>query len=159
MKPNSLPVPGGAKDFLTLSAGGQLFGLPVLQVQDVLSEQKITRVPLAPCEIAGTLNLRGRVVTAIDLRRRLDMAPLAQGMKTMYIVVEHQSELYSIIVDGVGDVLSLADRDFENTPSTVAPNWRALSTGIYRLRDQLLIILDVAAMLDAFIAKDDSAVA
>lgn len=148
---------GRSKEFLTAMVAGQWFGIPVLQVQDVLREQKVTRVPLAPQEVAGVLNLRGHIVTAINLRHKLGMPSAPAGMKTMYIVVEHKGELYSLIVDSVGEVLSLPDRDFENTPATLEASWRALALGIYRLKDQLLVILDVPGMLEALFAKDDAA--
>jgi purine-binding chemotaxis protein CheW len=148
---------GGSKEFLTAMVAGQLFGIPVLQVQDVLGAQKVTRVPLAPKEVAGVLNLRGRIVTAINVRQRLGMPPGPADMKTMYTVVEHKGELYSLIVDSVGEVLSLPEKDFENTPATLESSWRALSLGIYRLKDQLLVILDVPAMLEALFLKDDAA--
>src|SRR5262249_7322288 len=143
--------------FLTMSVSGQLFGIPVLQIQDVLGEQKVTRVPLAPKEVAGSLNLRGRVVTAINLRHRLGMQPMPANMKPMYVVVDHQGELYSLIVDNVGEVLHLPDEDFEKTPATLDASWRDLSLGVYRLKEQLLVILDVPAMLDALCVKDDAA--
>jgi purine-binding chemotaxis protein CheW len=148
-------LPGSSKEFLTMYIDGQLFGIPVLRVQDVLNEQKVTRVPLAPPEIAGSLNLRGRIVTAINLRRRLALPPPAAGVKTMSVVVDHHGDLYSLIVDNVGEVLSLPDDDFEKTPPTLDDVWRELSVGIYRLKDRLLIILDVSGMLDALTVKDD----
>lgn len=125
---------GGAdtaqKDFLTMTLNGQSFGIPVLQVQDVLNEQKVTRVPLAPPEISGSMNLRGRIVTAINLRRRLGLPPIDAGKKSMSVVVEHHGELYSLIVDSVGDVLSLPDTQFEKTPSTLDRTWREVAMGI-----------------------------
>ncbi len=137
-----------SKEFLTMIVGGQMFGVPVLQVQDVLGERSLTRVPLAPPEISGAMNLRGRIVTAVDLRHKLDMEKKPDGAESMYIVVEHNNELYSLIVDDVGDVLSLPDKDFEKTPSTIDPSWRDLSVGIYRLDGRLLVILNVPHMLE-----------
>jgi purine-binding chemotaxis protein CheW len=150
-------VSGGTKEFLTMTVAGQLFGIPVLQVQDVLGERKVSKVPLAPREVAGSLNLRGRIVTAISLRHKLRMAETPNNAKTMYIVVDHQGELYSLIVDTVGEVLSLPDHDFENTPATIDPSWRELALGIYRLKDQLLVILDVPAMLETLYVRDENA--
>ena len=144
-----------SKEFLTMTVSGQLFGIPVLQVQDVLGEQKVTRVPLAPKEITGSLNLRGRVVTTINLRYKLQMPERTSDMKTMYIVVEHHGELYSLIVDSVGEVLHLDNKDFENTPQTLEASLRELATGVYRLKGNLLVILDVPAMLDTICQKDD----
>ncbi len=148
---------GGSKEFLTVAVAGQVFGIPVLQVQDVLGEQKVTKVPLAAREIAGSLNLRGRVVTAINVRHRLQLPALAAGSKTMYIVVNHKDELYSMIVDSVGEVLSVPDKDFEKTPATLDHAWRDLSLGIYRQKDNLLVILDVPKMLESLCMRDSDA--
>jgi purine-binding chemotaxis protein CheW len=136
-------------DFVTLSVDGQMFGIPVLQVQDVLNAVKITRVPLAPREIAGNLNLRGRIVTAIDVRQCLGMTPCVSTAKAMNIVVEQKSELYSLVVDRVGEVLSLADSAFEPNPPTLARHLRDVSRGIFQLNEKLLIILDITALLQS----------
>ncbi len=117
----------------------------------------MTKVPLAAREVAGSLNLRGRVVTAINLRHRLQLPVLAEGTKTMYIVVNHKEELYSLIVDGVGEVLSLPDKGFEKTPATLTPSWRDLSLGIYRQKENLLVILDVPKMLESLCVRENNA--
>ena len=134
-------------EYVTFVIDGQLFGIPVLGVQDVLSAHKITRIPLAPPEIAGSLNLRGRIVTAFDVRRRLGLSPWQAGGETMSIVFEHDGELYSLLVDSVGEVLALAVSDYEKNPPTLASKIRDYSSGIYRLDDQLLVVLDVDALL------------
>lgn len=135
-------------DFITMMIADQLFGLPVLSVSDVLGPQIIARIPLAPPEVAGSLNLRGRIVTAIDMRLRLDLDPLDEGEKGMSVVVEHQSELYSLIIDTVGEVLSLPEERFERTPPTLNARWREMARGIYRLDDRLLVVLDIDHVLD-----------
>ena len=150
-------LPGSSKEFLTMTIDCQKFGIPVLQVQDVLGEQKVTRVPLASAEVAGSLNLRGRIVTAINLRRRLGLQDMPKGVKTMSIVVDYHADLYSLIVDSVGEVLSLPDEDFEKTPVTLDSVWRDVATGIYRLKDELLVILDVSGMLDDLRGRRDTA--
>lgn len=134
-------------EFLTIVIGPQMFGIPVLQVQDVLRQQSVTRVPLAPPEVAGALNLRGRIVTAINVRRRLAMDDLPEGTKTMSVVVELEGELYSLIIDKVGDVLSLPNKSFENIPPTLDAVWRDVATGIFRLDNQLMVVMDVARLL------------
>jgi purine-binding chemotaxis protein CheW len=126
---------------------GQLFGIPVLQVQDVLGEQKITRVPLAPKEVAGSLNLRGRIVTAFDVRTRLNLPPRKEKEGNMSVVVDHSGEFYSLIIDQVGEVMSLPAADFENNPPTLDARWREVSAGIYRLKESLLIVLDIKKLL------------
>jgi purine-binding chemotaxis protein CheW len=106
------------------------------------------RHPLAPPSIAGSLNLRGRIVTAINMRACLDMADRAPGAKTMSVVVENKGELYSLMIDSVGDVMNLPYSDYEKNPATLNPQWRALCQGIYRLKDKLLVVLDVPRLLE-----------
>ena len=136
------------QDFVTMIIEGHLFGIPVLTVQDILGVQKITRIPLAPKEIAGSLNLRGRIVTAIDVRLRLDLEPRPPEEKAMSVVVDQGGELYSLMVDSVGEVLSLPLAKFERNPPTLDNKWREFSMGIYRLEGNLLVVLDVGRLLD-----------
>ena len=138
----------GGEVYVTLSVAGQLCGVPVLGVRDILAEQPITRIPLAPPDIAGSLNLRGRIVTAIDLRTRLTLPPGEPGTKRMSVVVEQGGELYALLVDQVAEVLSLEADLFERNPPTLEPHWAAFSNGIYRLDGRLLVILDIARLLD-----------
>jgi len=139
---------GESKDFLTVTIAGQLFGIPVLQVQDVLGEQRMTRIPLSPNSVSGALNLRGRIVTAIDVRACLGLSRLpSETGPLMSVVVENEGELFSLLIDHVGDVLSLKAADFEKTPSTLDPLWRAVSDGIYRLQGTLLVVLDIQRLL------------
>jgi purine-binding chemotaxis protein CheW len=149
-------VAGEQGEFVSITVAGQLFGIPVLQVQDVLGPQRITRIPLAPPEVAGSLNLRGRIVTAIDLRTRLRLPPLPEGRNGMSVVVDHGGELYSVLVDSVGEVLSLGAEMAERNPATLDPIWREVSGGIYRLDKNLLIVLDVSRVLD-FSARAEAA--
>src|SRR5271155_2725675 len=133
---------------VTLTVAEQLCGVPVLAVRDILGEQTITRIPLAPPEIAGSLNLRGRIVTAIDLRRRLNLPPPPPGQKRMSVVADQGGELYALLVDQVSEVMSLDAALFERNPPTLERNWALFSRGIYRLDGKLLVILDVARLLD-----------
>jgi len=144
------------KDYLTVMIADQRFGIPVLQVQDVLRPQKVTRIPLSAPEVAGSLNLRGRIVTAIDVRKRLkldsnnDNDGLAKEARIggMSVVVEYKQELYSLIIDHVGDVLSLSDQHFEKNPGTLDPLWREISLGIYQLKGELMVVMDVPKILE-----------
>jgi purine-binding chemotaxis protein CheW len=127
----------------------QLCGVAVAAVRDVLGPQPLARIPLAPAEVAGSLNLRGRIVTAIDLRRRLGLPPSPQGPeKAMSIVVEHGAELYSLLSDEVGEVISLPETGYEPNPPTLDPLWREVSLGVQRLGERLLILLDIPVLLD-----------
>ncbi len=136
------------EEFVTFTIADQLFGIPVLQIQDVLSSYHITPIPLAPPEITGSLNLRGRVVTAIDVRLRLGLPPRSSDSESMSIVAESEGELYSLMVDSVGEVLALPRSAFERNLPTLDAKFRAFSEGIYRLEDQLLVVLDVNRLLD-----------
>jgi len=137
-----------ARELVILTIEGQLFGVPVLAVRDVLAPQPITRIPLAPPEVAGALNLRGRIVTAIDLRRRLGLPAPAKPEQGMSVVVEHAGELYSLIVDHVSEVMSLPPERFERNPPTIEAQWREISLGIFRLERGLLVVLDVDRLLE-----------
>ena len=132
---------------LTLTVAGQLCGVPVLMVRDVLGLQAITRIPLAPAEVAGSLNLRGRIVTAIDLRTRLGLPPREAGQPAMSVVVEVSGELYSLLADQVGEVLSPDPAERSANPATLDENWRGFSLGVHRLGESLLILVDVERLM------------
>ncbi|MBK1668269.1 chemotaxis protein CheW [Rhodovibrio sodomensis] len=139
---------GDATDYVTFVIAGQLFGIPVLKVQDVLAACEVTRIPLAPPEIAGALNLRGRIVTALDVRLRLGLPQANGAAERMSIVVEQSGELYSLMVDEVGEVLSLDPKGFQRNPPTLDARFREYSNGIFRLKERLLVVLDVDGLLD-----------
>jgi purine-binding chemotaxis protein CheW len=132
---------------LTLMLADQLCGVPVLGVRDVLAGQTIARIPLAPREVAGNLNLRGRIVTAIDLRERLRLPPRPEGMPAMSIVTEQGSELYALLVDNVSEVITLRRAAMEPNPPTMPAIWTDHSQGIYRMDESLLVVLDVDRLL------------
>jgi purine-binding chemotaxis protein CheW len=133
--------------YVTLTLADQLCGVPVLAVRDVLADQTIARIPLAPREVAGNLNLRGRIVTAIDLRERLRLPPRQAGAPSMSIVTEQGTELYALLVDQVSEVVSLPAAGLERNPPTLPALWAEHSRGIYRLEERLLVILDVERLL------------
>ena len=137
-----------AGDFLTVFIDDQIFAIPVLQTQDVLSEQQLYPVPMAPPAIAGSLNLRGRIITAIDVRVRLGLKPTENIQKQTSVVIEHGNELFSLFFDRVGDVMTMYNKNFENTPATLDSVWKDVASGVYRLDEGLLIVLDVPKLLD-----------
>jgi len=141
---------GGLEEFVTVTIGDQWFGVPVMSVQDVLGPQKITHIPLAPPEVAGALNLRGRIVTALDMRRRLGLPPQDEESKSesMSVVVDMGGELYSLIVDTVGEVLRLSIDDMEKPPATMEEGWREVCAGIFQLDGKLLLVIDVDRLLE-----------
>ncbi len=136
------------RQFVTFTIGGQLCGIPVLQVRDVLGSQEITPIPLAPPAVAGSLNLRGRIVTSVDLRVRLGLPTGGVGQDRMSIVVEHHGDLYSLIIDSIGEVLEPSSEKLERVPATLDASWSSYSTDIYRLDDGLLLVLDIDSILD-----------
>jgi purine-binding chemotaxis protein CheW len=151
------PASGNAladeKVYVTLMVADQLFGVPIHSVQDVLGPQRINKIPLAPSEVAGSLNLRGRIVTAIDLRRRMGLPERPQDQRGMSVVVDHNGELYSLIMDSAGEVMSLPASEFESHPSTLDALWRDVTSGIYQLDGRLLVILDIERLLNFSNAK------
>ena len=130
-------------EYVTATIGEQLFGLPIARVLDVFSPDRLTRVPLAAPDIAGVLNLRGRLVTAIDMRKRLDLAPLSKSEKSMAIGVEYLGESYGLLVDQVGEVLKLPSSSCDPVPVNLGPLWARLATGVHRLDGKLMVVLDV----------------
>lgn len=125
----------------------QLIGVPVNTVQEVLNPQTIAPTPLARPEIAGLLNLRGQIVTAVNLRRRLGLPSRAADQPSMNVVVRYRGESYSLLVDEVGDVINVSGQELEPTPRTVDGLWKAFTTGVFRLENRLFVILDVPALL------------
>ena len=138
----------GQQVFVTLTVADQLCGVPVLAVRDILGEQTITRIPLAPPEIAGSLNLRGRIVTAIDLRRRLQLPPPPAGQRRMSVVAEQGGELYALLVDQVSEVLSLKRQRVRAQPADAGADLgRFQHRHLSAWTDRLLVVLDVARLL------------
>ena len=135
-------------DYVTFTTAGQLFGPPIEQVQDVFTMANITRVPLAGREIAGVLNLRGRIVTLIDLANRLRLDAPRDAAARMVIGIERGAESFGILVDRMGEVLSLADGDREPAPINLDRTLDAAATGVFRLDEKILVALDAGRMLD-----------
>ena len=136
------------KEYVTAMIGGQLFGLPILRVQDVFHPERLTRVPLAPPEIAGVLNLRGRIVTLIDMRRCLGLERREDDALAMAIGVESGGESYGLLIDSVGEVLQLDDGAREPNPINLDSRLARVSAGIHRLDGRLLMMVDIDRVLD-----------
>src|SRR5882672_12469111 len=133
-------VTSNLKEYVTATIGGQLFGLPIQRVQDVFMPERLTRVPLAPPEIAGVLNLRGRIVTLIDMRRRFGLGERKDDDPYMAIGVESRGESYGLLIDNVGEVLKLDAATREPNPINLDQRLARVSAGIHRLDGQLLIV-------------------
>ena len=130
------------KQFCTFFVNGLFFGVEVLKVQEVIRYQGMTRVPLAPDTIQGLINLRGQIVTAIDLRRRLELAPREKEQLPMNVVVRSNDGAVSLLVDEIGDVVEISDDIYERPPETLKGVARELVQGVYKLKERLLLILD-----------------
>jgi purine-binding chemotaxis protein CheW len=148
METERTAAPESVTEYVTVMIGGQLFGLPISRVQDVFMPERLTRVPLAPPEIAGVLNLRGRIVTAVDMRRRLGLPPRSDGRASMAVGIELRGESYGLLIDNVGEVLKLGDESREHNPVNLDPGLARVSAGVHRLDGQLMVILDVDRVLD-----------
>jgi purine-binding chemotaxis protein CheW len=136
-------------EYVTAAIGEQLFGLPIARVQDVFAPQRLALVPLAGPEIAGLINLRGRIVTMIDMRRRLDLKARENGVHAMMAIgVEYKGESYGLLIDEIGEVVTLAAASREDNPINLDERLARVSSGVHRLDGRLLVVLDVERVLD-----------
>jgi purine-binding chemotaxis protein CheW len=137
-----------SRQYSTFDVAGLYFGIDVLQVQEVLRCQEMTPVPLAPAVIEGLINLRGQIVTAVDMRRRLGLEPRADGQTAMNVVVRTEEGAVSLLVDEIGDVVEVDSASFERPPENLDPAIRDLVRGIHKLKDRLLLVLDTGQTLN-----------
>lgn len=142
------------KDYVTFRIDGQLFGIAALRVYDVFHPRGLTPVPLARSEIAGVLNLRGRIVTAVCGRNRLGLAPREDNAdEVLAIGLEINGDAYGLMVDSVDEVLKLDDEDFQQPPGTLPVRWTESIIGVYQLNKELLILLEPTQLLESHQAK------
>ncbi len=141
------------QQFCTFFLDNQFFGVPVEQVQEVIRYQEMTRVPLMPPVIRGLINLRGQIVMAIDLRRRMGMSDRPDSQLPMNVVVRTEDGAVSFLVDEIGDVLEAGEDTLEHPPETLQGPARELVRGVYKLKEKLLLELDIAR---ATVAADAS---
>lgn len=132
----------------TFYVDGLYLGVEVDRVQEVIRCQPMTRVPLAPAVLGGLINLRGQIVTAVDLRRRLDLSARPDDTPPMNVVIRDDDGAVSLLVDGIGDVVDVASEDWEPRPDTVQGSARELITGAYKTAGRLLLVLDTAGAMD-----------
>jgi len=136
------------KQFCTFYLDNHMFGVKVEQVQEVFRYQEMTKVPLAPPVVRGLINLRGQIITAIDLRQRLGMGPLPEGKLPMNVVVRTKDGVVSLLVDEIADVLEVSEDVHERPPETIPDEVRQLVLGVYKLSGKLLLILDSEKAVD-----------
>lgn len=147
-KSTDMAAAGDGETFVTFSVAEQRFGVPVSRVQDILMPERIAPVPLAPTAVRGSINLRGRIVTVIDVRTRLGLAAGAAADKAMGVTVEHRGEFYTLLVDRIGDIVQLLPQLWEDRPSTLDAAWRDVTSGVFRLDEGLMVVLEVDRLLD-----------
>jgi len=131
------------KQYCTFYVAGHYFGLDVLRVQEVIRYQEMTRVPLAPPVVRGLINLRGQIVTALDLRRRLELDDRPADQLPVNVVVQTDDGAVSLLVDEIGDVLDVEEKLFEPPPDTLTGSARELIRGAYKLNGRLMLLLDI----------------
>jgi purine-binding chemotaxis protein CheW len=141
-------IEGAVTEYVTTMIGGQLFGMPISRVQDVFMPERLTRVPLSSGDVAGVLNLRGRIVTAIDMRSRLGLPKNDSGKPPMAVGVDLRGESYGLLIDSIGEVLKLADDSREINPVNLDPRMTKMAAGVHRLDGQLMVVLDVDLILE-----------
>ena len=135
-------------EYVTVIIGDQLFGLAIGRVQDVFVPERLTRVPLSPPDVAGVLNLRGRIVTAIDMRCRLTWPSAPMGSRSWRSASTRAVSSYGLLVDAVGEVMKFPDSACEAKPANLDRRWARVASGVIRLEGQLLVVLDVDRVLD-----------
>lgn len=135
-----------SQSFVTFKVAGQLFGVPVTRVQDILTPDAIAPVPGSPADVRGLINLRGRIVTVIDMRTRLRLAP-GGSEKGMCVTVESRGDAYTLFVDAVGDVITLSGDLREGNPATLDEVWREVADAVYRTEQGLLVSLHIDRLL------------
>jgi purine-binding chemotaxis protein CheW len=135
-------------EYVTATIGGQLFGLPIARVQDVFVPDRLTRVPLAPFEIAGLLNVRGRILTVIDMWRRLGVQSCRGNGRPLAIGIEHNGESFGLLIDQIGEVLKLEAASREDNPINTDRKLAAVSAGVHRLQARLMVVLDLDRVLE-----------
>jgi purine-binding chemotaxis protein CheW len=131
-----------SRQLCTFMLGDFYFGIDVLKVQEIIRHQEMTQVPLAPASIRGLINLRGQIVTALDLRCRLGLPPRPAGLPSTNVVIHTADGPVSLLVDEIGDVLEVDPATLGRAPDTVRGAARQVIDGVYRLKDRLLILLD-----------------
>jgi purine-binding chemotaxis protein CheW len=136
-----------SRQYSTFVVAGFYFGIDVLEVQEVLRHQEMTPVPLAPAVIEGLINLRGQIVTAFDVRRRLGLTPRAGEESAMNVVVRTEDGAVSLLVDEIGDVVEVETSSFERPPENLDPAIRDMVQGIHKLKGGLLLVLDTGQTL------------
>ena len=135
-------------EYVTVTIGSQVFGIPINQVNEIFKPERLTPVPLSHPDIAGVLNLRGRIVTMIDCRRRLGITKEPQSRDQMAVGVERDGDHYGLLFDGAGEVLRFAQDQVESPPVNLDPHWKRVSKGVYRMDGGLLVLLDIGILLD-----------
>ena len=144
------------KQFCTFYLDDLLFGIDVLKVQEIILPQEMTEIPLSPSEISGLINLRGQVVTAIDLRNWLGFEPTKPGFFSMNVVIRADDDILSFLVDSIGDVLEPHESSFEQPPETLDDQIRELLIGVYKLDQQLLLVMNTDRACELFAEKFNS---
>ncbi len=139
----------GIVQYATFSVAGAYLGVPVLEVQEVLRGQQLTRVPLASDVVAGLINLRGQIVPALEMRRLLRMAPREEGSDVFSIVMRTGQGAISLQVDEIADVLDIDVSSLERPPDNVNPHLRSLLIGVHKLKDRLLLVLDTQRTVES----------
>lgn len=137
-----------SSQYVTFRVERILFGVEVEKVQEIIRSQPMTPVPLAPAIVRGLVNLRGQIITAIDMRSLLRLPPQETGAAPMNVVIRVNGEVVSLLVDAIGDVIDVDPGAFESTPETVATHIAQITQGVFKLERQLMLILDISSYID-----------
>lgn len=124
------------------------YAIPVLEVQEVVKPQKVTPVPLGPSYVDGLINLRGQIVTAINLRNLFGLPTSEDSEEYMNIIVRWEDSLYALVVDEIMDVMDIENSTFEETPDTIEEGLKKYIRGVFKMEENLLTLLSLERILD-----------
>ena len=149
----NLALNAPSAQYLTAYVNGHYIGVAINRIQDVIGPQAITKIPRARHAIAGVLNLRGRIVTAIDMHERLEESHVMDKTQRMGVIIDTHDELFSLLVDHVEDVMTIEAYNIAEVPPTLNPVWQQVCSGVCQLQDRIMILLDIESVLDFGAAK------
>ncbi len=147
-----------ASQYLVINIGTHYFAVNVGNITDVIKQGRKTPVPLSNKNIAGVLNLRGHIVTEVDVATTLGITPTKKD-SGFSVVIDKEGEMYSFVFDGIGDVIEIGFSEITPMPETIQKDWHALSKGVYKLADKLVVLLDLPAFVDLSLNTDHASLA
>ncbi|MBN8827783.1 MAG: chemotaxis protein CheW [Sphingobacteriia bacterium] len=143
------------EDFLTIEINGSIFAISLSMVKDIIFLHNLTKVPLAPAEVLGLINLNGQIMPVLDITSKLNMQKVNSYNQKMSVVIESQQEIYSLLVDSVGDIISIPKGHIMNDPANFSIKLQEVVTGVYAFEEKIITILNIEKLFKKIIAAND----